>query len=346
MIETVSMAWIAALVVLALALLCIAWWERTARGRRRNILIEDALKQIWVARDEGRSLTPSALGGALGLSQRRALDLVQSLEAAGHVRLRAHTIELTETGERIGFRVLRGHRLWERYLADEVQRPLGALHEEAERTEHRLTADDIDALADHLGHPRTDPHGDLIPTVAREASLPQRTALTDWPIGEPARVVHMEDEPVGPLAAALRAGIRPGGVLRVTARDSSGVTVKTETGLQTISPAVAGQIDVRGDREADAQPHGALLSALSIGTAAQVTRLDDRCSGLMRRRLLDLGFTSGAEVKALLSNFGSEARAYQIRGTKIALREEQADLILIGPPETWKAPKAPTEDTA
>ena len=59
--------------------------------------------------------------------------------------------------------------------------------------------------------------------------------------------------------------------------------------------------------------------------------LSDRCTGLGRRRLLDLGFTVGAQVKAVLSNVGDAAHAYRIRDTIIALRKEQAEQVLIRP---------------
>jgi DtxR family Mn-dependent transcriptional regulator len=258
------------------------------------------------------------------------LGLVQALESTGYVRSRAGTLELTETGKRLGLHVLRGHRLWERYLSDEMQRPLAALHGEAERAEHRLSPEDVEALADHLGHPRFDPHGDVIPPAAGPVPSQPTLPLTDWPADRPARIVHVEDEPAESLAEAMRAGLLPGCVLRVLGKDEMGITVETRDGPRMVSPAVAARIDVcEATEREERRPAPVTLAMLPIGEAAEVAGLRDGCTGLMRRRLLDLGFTPGAEVTATLANVGAEARAYEIRGTVIALRQEQADQILI-----------------
>jgi DtxR family Mn-dependent transcriptional regulator len=211
--------------------------------------------------------------------------------------------------------------------------PLDQLHDAAERKEHDLEAEDLEVLADHLGHPRTDPHGDPIPTAAGEFGAQERIPLTDWPRNRLAAVVHVEDEPQQALKEALRAGLQPGTVLRVVERDAKGVICETSAGQRTLAPAVAAQIDVRpaADGE-DLRKPAATLAGLPLGEEAEVVALSKRCTGLRRRRLLDLGFTAGAHVRAVHANAADEAHAYRIRNTLIALREEQAEQILIRPP--------------
>jgi DtxR family Mn-dependent transcriptional regulator len=268
----------------------------------------------------------------LSLSPSSALKLAEDLEAAGYLRSHAGVLELTEMGERLGLHVLRGHRLWERYLSDEGQLPIGRLHEAAERAEHRLAAEELDALADHLGHPRTDPHGDVIPTATGEFRPQRRTPLTDWPRDSLAVVVHVEDEPPQALREALRAGLQPGTVFRVVERDAKGIVCETSAGRSTLAPAVAANIDVRA--AVDSEGLGKALTTLAglpLGEAAEVVALSERCTGLRRRRLLDLGFTAGAQVTAVLANVEDAAHAYRIRDTLIALRKEQAEQVLIRP---------------
>jgi DtxR family Mn-dependent transcriptional regulator len=315
------------LLLAALIVLGRRWWMR-----RRRILLEDALKQICAARHEGRSTTPSEIAGRLGLSPSAMLQLTEALESAGLVRSRSGLLELTPTGEELGLHVLRGHRLWESYLAADGQIALDRVHDAAERAEHRLAADELQALADHLGHPHTDPHGDVIPTPAGKVPLQQRIPLTDWPPGRLAVVVHLEDEPRQALTEALRAGLRPGTVLRVVTRSAEAVVCETSAGRRSLAPAVAASIDVRSavDGEDLGNPP-ATLAGLPLGEQAEVIALSERCTGLGRRRLLDLGFTAGARVKAVLANLEDAAHAYEIRGTLIALRREQAEQVLIRP---------------
>ena len=149
------MGWLFPLIGLSIGLLLLAGFiefGRRWRCRRQRILWEDALKQICSAKHEGRTVTCLELSGRLGLSPASTLRLTQDLEFARYVRSHAGVLELTETGEHLGLHVLRGHRLWERYLSDDSQLPLDRLHDAAERAEHHLVADELNALADHLGH--------------------------------------------------------------------------------------------------------------------------------------------------------------------------------------------------
>jgi DtxR family Mn-dependent transcriptional regulator len=248
------------------------------------------------------------------------------------VRSQAGVLELTATGEQRGLHVLRGHRLWERYLSDEARLPIDQVHESAERAEHRLKANELEALADRLGHPRTDPHGDLIPTVAEGLRPLERTPLTDWPRQRLAVVVHIEDEPPQALREALRAGLYPGTMLRVIGRDADTVVCETAAGRCTLAPAVAAHVDVcLAPAGAQLQKPPSTLAGLALGEQAEVVALSERCTGLGRRRLLDLGFTAGAQVTAVLANVEDAAHAYRIRDTLIALRKEQAEQVLIRP---------------
>lgn len=73
------------------------------------------------------------------------------------------------------------------------------------------------------------------------------------------------------------------------------------------------------------------LSNVAVGGAAKVLSLSDACTGLVRRRLLDLGITPGANVRVERASAGRSAIAYRIRQTLIALRREQAEHILVQP---------------
>ncbi|MDV7144051.1 FeoA domain-containing protein [Tropicimonas sp. TH_r6] len=327
--EKVPIYTLTAIAILALLGLMIAM--RKMRQRRREVLREDILKHLCSARLESRTATVFEIGGRLELSPATMLSLVKDLEADGFLSSTAGSLELTEAGERKGRQVLRAHRFWERYLADEAREPLEGLHDLADRAEHRLGPDAIDALSDHLGHPRHDPHGDVIPAASGEVTWQHRAPLTDWPCGRAACVVHVEDEPGDALKTALEAGLHPGKVLRVLDNQAGMVTVDAGVGARSIAAAVAAKIDVR-EPSAGQAPHAprATLADLSVGDSAEIVGLKESCHGLMRRRLLDLGFTQGARISAALSNAGDAAHAYRLRGTMIALRREQAEQVLIG----------------
>ena len=57
--------------------------------------------------------------------------------------------------------------------------------------------------------------------------------------------------------------------------------------------------------------------------------LDLKCEGAYRRRLLDLGLIPGTEVRAVLMSPLGTPMAYDIRGSIIALRLEDASKIIV-----------------
>ena len=69
------------------------------------------------------------------------------------------------------------------------------------------------------------------------------------------------------------------------------------------------------------------LASLADGESAYIASL--HLEGVMRRRLLDLGFTAGAHITCLQHAASGDPAAYFIRGTVIALREEDSRRIAV-----------------
>ncbi|WP_068775529.1 FeoA family protein [Paenibacillus sp. FJAT-26967] len=67
------------------------------------------------------------------------------------------------------------------------------------------------------------------------------------------------------------------------------------------------------------------LSDAKIGSRIRLNRID--IQGVMRRRLLDLGFVPGNVVEVIQKSPLGDPTAYRISGTTIALRKEESSLI-------------------
>lgn len=290
---------------------------------------ENALKHLLAQAASGQAASLSSLQGALRASDRQLLSIIARLEREGLIRAEGEGFRLTAEGERVALHVVRAHRLWELYLADELGVPLGQVHAQAERAEHRLSPDDVDRLSAAMGHPETDPHGDPIPT--RDGGLPATagTPLSTWPVGTPARIVHLEDEP--PLAYAQLAalGLRLGQVVHLIEATPTRLLVSDGETEYPLAPMLAGNVHVAAADPAPAGPPVLRLADLPSGESAEIVALDPALRGFMRRRLLDLGFTPGARVRADLATFAGDPRAYRLRGTTIALRREQSARVLV-----------------
>lgn len=68
-----------------------------------------------------------------------------------------------------------------------------------------------------------------------------------------------------------------------------------------------------------------LLSQMKTNQAAQITEISDSLK--LKRRLCDIGFSCGQEIVKTNTGVFSSPIAYTIRGTKLALRKKDAQLI-------------------
>ncbi len=298
---------------------------RNRRVRRARVVIEDALRHLHAAEERGRQATVESLAGALGVSTRQATELARSLHERG-LATSEEGLRLTPAGERWARSVVRAHRLWERYLADEVRKPAADLHRLADREEHRLRPDEVERIAARLGYPERDPHGDPIPTTAGELRVLAAVPLTMLPEGSWGEIVHLEDEPEVVYARLAELGLEPGQA--VILRESSGKRFAFEAdGLPCELPAVDAANVFVAPALGPPPPARPTLADLEVGETASIRAL--RVTGLGRRRLLDLGFTPGAVVACELASPFGEPNAYRIRGTLIALRPEEARRIEI-----------------
>ncbi len=114
----------------------------------------------------------------------------------------AGALTLTAAGRERARVLLRRHRLVERHLTDVLGLDWPRAHAEADRLEHRVSAETAQALAEQLGNPETCPHGNPIPHARTEAvscpaqSLaacvaPSRATITRISSETPAALQHL-----------------------------------------------------------------------------------------------------------------------------------------------------------
>lgn len=331
-----ALAVFAGLVALLAALL----WPRAgvlariARASRltERVLLEDALKHVYTCESIGRTPTRQSVAGQLEISAGKAADLLSRLAEHGLVRLEASGPRLTDTGRESALRLVRTHRLWERYLADRTGVPAGEWHAEADAKEHTLTPAETEALAARLGHPAWDPHGDPIPTPGGELPDVHGLTLAGAEPGRTVEIVHLEDEPREIYDALLSDGLSLGARIDVLERTDHTVRVRARGREWPLSAEVARNVSVRVLPEGTrADELVSTLLDLEVGENGRVIDISPACQGSQRRRLLDLGVVRGTEIVPELVSVGGDPVAYRIRGALVALRREQAEWIRIEP---------------
>lgn len=295
-----------------------------------RVRLEDALKHVYRCERTGRSCSLESLAGQLGISTARAAALARRLADLDVVRTESGGLSLTPGGRETALRIVRSHRLWERYLADRTGVPAGEWHDEAERVEHKLSAEEAEALSRRLGHPRWDPHGDPIPTATGEVPpLPGIGLLSAEP-GRAVEVVHLEDEPAEVYAELLAHGLTLGAKIEIVDRGERRVRVRTGGAERSIDAVAARNVTVRELPEGvGADSPRETLADLAREERGRVTGLSASCQGAQRRRLLDLGVVPGTEVTAELFSASGDPVAYRIRGALVALRREQAKWVQV-----------------
>jgi DtxR family Mn-dependent transcriptional regulator len=318
----------------------VAFWPRRglfarlSRGARldERVHLEDALKHAFMCERQGESCTLESLAGRLNISRGEAARLLSRLAGLGLVRSDISGVGLTEEGARSALRIVRTHRLWERYLADRTGVPAGEWHDHAERMEHTLSDDDVAKLESRLGHPRWDPHGDPIPTAAGEIPPVRGMGLLGAEVGRTVEIVHLEDEPREIYDALLADGLAPGGRAEVLESDGGSVTLRVGGRTLSLNPVVARNVTVRHLPDGEAAPSGGrTLADIPIGKTVRVRSISASCQGTQRRRLLDLGVVRGTDVTPELRSAAGDPIAYRVRGALVALRSDQAAWIEVEP---------------
>ena len=305
--------------------------QMTDRARR-----EDALKHIYKCEQKGRRASVESIAGALNVSTNEVAELLGDMQTHHLLHVHSDNITLTSEGMESALHIIRAHRLWERYLAEQTGFSESEWHSQAELQEHQLTPEAADALAARLGHPTHDPHGDPIPSAAGNYVYHDGQPLNQLPADQPARIVHLEDEPEAVYAQLVAEGLYPGQTVRLIESNSTRIRFWANGNEHILAPIVARNISVRPlpavVEEETAVPEkdqSMKLSDLALGKTAEVLRISPNCRGAERRRFMDLGILPGTAITAEMRSPSGEPTAYRIRDAIIALRPNQANYIYV-----------------
>ncbi|MGC3959259.1 MAG: FeoA domain-containing protein [Verrucomicrobiota bacterium] len=314
----------------------VARW-RHARELAERSQREDVLKHLLKCEANGRQASLDTIAGTLHISTGDAADLVQDLEERELVSHEDSRLRLEASGREMALHIVRAHRLWESYLAEQTGVAETEWHQRAERQEHLLTPQETDALSAKLGNPTHDPHGDVIP--GRQENLPadEGQPLGALPVEARAVITHIEDEPPTIYAQLCAQGLRPGMRITVLEKAPQRVRFWADGNEHVLAPVLANNITVTALTEAQVVAEEKFLNQLQRGERAKVLGLAPACRGAERRRLLDLGFVAGTPVEIEIASPLGDPVGYRVRGTVIALRREQAGLIRITPEEVVAA---------
>jgi DtxR family Mn-dependent transcriptional regulator len=169
--------------------------------------IQDYLKHIYDLSADGGMASTNELASRMAIAPASVTGMLQRLVAAKPplIIYRKHQgVKLSAAGERAALEVIRHHRLLETYLVQALGYSWDEVHDEACRLEHVISENFEARIANALGDPARDPHGDPIPsaelTLPADRSLPlsalrppQKAVVVRVSGEDPAFLRHLED---------------------------------------------------------------------------------------------------------------------------------------------------------
>lgn len=322
------------------AILFLAWFAWPKKGglalikqvtaNNTRVLLEDALKFIFDCEYNKTICNITSLAGHLNISLDKAGNLVHHLTSMDLIVLQNQVIQLTEAGRSYALRVVRVHRIWERYLADETSVKPADWHNEACRIEHLVTEEETEQLAAQIGNPVFDPHGDPIPTAKGELPKAKGVLLTELQQGDMGRITHLEDEPRSIYEQLSVLGLYPGMQVYVTKVTDKKITFVADGEECILTPLFAACITIeKFSNEVSQKAKPDLLTSLQIGEKAEVVGISPNCRGQQRRRLMDLGIVPGSPIMAVMKSASGDPVGYRVLGTTIGIRKQHAEQVFI-----------------
>ena len=205
---------------------------------------EDYLKQIFLLGGGRTSVSTQSLAERLEVRPASVTGMIQRLAQLGlvdHERYRG--ARLTNPGRRAALETLRHHRLLETYLAQFLGYGWDEVHEEAERLEHVISERFEARIAEALGHPTRDPHGDPIPDA--ELKLPDGEAwipLNGMAVDRSGTLVRVSAQDRDSLSLLSRLGLIPGITIDVLEVGPAGVRIAVDGGRYLLPVELAAEL--------------------------------------------------------------------------------------------------------
>lgn len=205
---------------------------------------EEYCECIFELDEDDVTVIQARIAERLRVSRPAVSEMIRRLEAEGLITIDG-SIRLSPAGQVLAQRVVRCHRLAERFLTDMLGLSWADAHHEAGKWEH-VMSDAVEAAIDRvLGNPTTCPHGNPIPGSQYTAPTTMMP-LGNVTVGDSFTVARIPEElefTPGLLDFLEAAGILPGhhGTISATAADGA-VTIEIEGRPVGIDPFASARI--------------------------------------------------------------------------------------------------------
>jgi DtxR family Mn-dependent transcriptional regulator len=205
---------------------------------------EDYLKQIFLIEEIRDAVPTQMLSERLGVKPASVTGMLKKLTELNLITHEPYRgVRLTEMGKKVALEIVRHHRLIELYLTEALGYSWDEVHEEAEKLEHVISENFEARIAEYLGHPTHDPHGDPIPSVDLE--LPPAldlVPLTEMESGDSGLVKRVRTQDKDELNLLTILKITLNSPIVVIEKEKNGMRVKINDERYLIPLSLAGHL--------------------------------------------------------------------------------------------------------
>ncbi len=215
-----------------------------------SLTIENYVKAIYQLAEpvETDAVATGQIATSLGVLPGTVTSMLKTLDEGNLATYTPYEgVRLTPAGRALALRVLRRHRLIERFLVETLKLSWDEIHEEAENMEHAVSDWLVDRIDAYLGYPSTDPHGDPIPKADGTVTATANRCLADCTTGERFHLARVTDQSPDFLRLLSQAGLEIGaqGSLVTIGTSEDQLTVQIDGTNRTLSRETAGKLLVR-----------------------------------------------------------------------------------------------------
>jgi len=230
----------------------------TSRTRTTSRTAAAYLEAIYRLQEISGLVRTSKLALQMRVAPPSVTGIIRKLEREGLVMHEPYRgVKLTDEGRRVALGEIGKHRLAEQLLVDMLHMDWARVHGEARRLQCGISNEIITPLEKALGHPRTCPHGNPIPTKCGGIIEEESESMTNLRAGESGVVIKLTNERPDVLEHLAKIGLRPGAAIEVrepTSQDEV-VVVGGDGKNHTLPWEVASTIKVKRPRPESEHGH-------------------------------------------------------------------------------------------
>ena len=153
---------------------------------------EEYCECIFELREDNLEVIQARIADRLRVSRPSVSEMIKRLTEERLILVTDGHIALTDSGEELAQRVVRRHRIAERFMTDILGLSWALAHREAGRWEHVMSDAVEEAMRQKLGNPTTCPHGNPIPGSGYAA--PPAVSLSKLNTGQSFTVSRIPEE--------------------------------------------------------------------------------------------------------------------------------------------------------